>query len=204
MSQQVFEWVWLALLIVISGVRKYHERKAGQRSSLKGIPPLEAAAMILWGVAAGVLPFFYLFSPWFDFASYPFETPIALQVVGSGIFVVAIWLLHRSHADLGTLWSPTVELKADHSLVVDGVYRSVRHPMYTAHVLWGVAQALLLPNLVAGPLALVLIFVVIALRVPREERAMIREFGDEYRRYVKITGRILPVMIWRKRGEKCN
>jgi protein-S-isoprenylcysteine O-methyltransferase Ste14 len=64
--------------------------------------------------------------------------------------------------------------------------------MYAAHVLWGIAQALLLPNLVAGPLALILVIFLLALRVPREERAMIEEFGDEYRLYMERTGRILP------------
>lgn len=64
--------------------------------------------------------------------------------------------------------------------------------MYAAHVLWGIAQTLLLPNLLAGSLALVLILAVIALRIPREEGAMLEEFGDEYRQYMKSTGRILP------------
>ncbi|MFC1611409.1 protein-S-isoprenylcysteine O-methyltransferase [Myxococcota bacterium] len=192
MSQEVFEWVWLALLIIISTVRKVHEHKAGRRSSLKGIPIPEATMMMLWGLAAGVLPLFYMFSPWLDFANLPFEMPLALRVIGVALFVFAIWLLHRSHADLGKHWSPTVELKHDHALVSEGVYKRIRHPMYAAHVPWGIAQALLLPNLIAGPLALILIFAVMALRIPREERAMIEEFGDTYRRYMERTGRILP------------
>jgi protein-S-isoprenylcysteine O-methyltransferase Ste14 len=85
-----------------------------------------------------------------------------------------------------------VKSEADQQLVTDGMYKRVRHPMYAAHVLWGIAQALLLPNLIAGPLALVLMFAVVAVRVPREERAMIEEFGDEYRRYMDRRGRILP------------
>jgi len=39
---------------------------------------------------------------------------------------------------------------------------------------------------------LVLIFAVINLRVPRDEQALLEEFGDEYRQYFKSTGRILP------------
>ena len=192
MSQEIFSWVWLVLLIVIIAVRKVHERKAGKRVSLKGTPLAEAAQMVLWGVAAGVLPFFYMFGTWLDFANLPFKMPPAFGFVGTALFLIAIWLLHRSHADLGKLWSPTVEPEAEQLLVTDGVYKRVRHPMYAAHVLWGIAQTLLLPNLIAGPLALVLIFAVICLRVPREERAMLEQFGDEYRRYMDRTGRILP------------
>ncbi len=192
MSQEIFSWVWLVLLIVIIAVRKVHERKAGKRVSLKGTPLAEAAQMVLWGVAAGVLPFFYMFGTWLDFANLPFKMPPAFGFVGTALFLIAIWLLHRSHADLGKLWSPTVEPEAEQLLVTDGVYKRVRHPMYAAHVLWGIAQTLLLPNLIAGPLALVLIFAVIGLRVPREERAMLEQFGGEYRRYMDRTGRILP------------
>ncbi len=64
--------------------------------------------------------------------------------------------------------------------------------MYAAHMLWGMAQALLVSNLLAGPLALILVVIVLALRVPREERAMDRRFGDAYRRYVERTGRLFP------------
>ncbi len=192
MSQEIFNWIWLVLLIVIIAVRKVHERKAGQRVSLKGTPLAEAAQMVLWGVAAGVLPSFYMFGTWLDFANLPFKMPPAFGFVGTALFLIAIWLLHRSHADLGKLWSPTVEPEAEQMLVTDGVYKRVRHPMYAAHVLWGIAQALLLPNLIAGPLALVLIFSVNGLRIPREERALLEQFGDEYRRYMDRTGRILP------------
>lgn len=192
MSQEIFNWIWIVLFTIIVIVRKIHERKAGGRATLKRTPTAEATLMLLWGIAAGVLPFFYIFGTWLDFANLPFKMPSAFGFVGTVFFLISIWLLHRSHVDLGKLWSSTVEPESKQMLVTDGVYKRVRHPMYSAHVLWGIAQILLLPNLIAGPLALVLIFAVIGLRVPREEQAMLEEFGDDYRRYIKTTGRILP------------
>jgi protein-S-isoprenylcysteine O-methyltransferase Ste14 len=59
--------------------------------------------------------------------------------------------------------------------------------------LWGVAQTLLLQNRVAGFSSLVLFLPLYLLRVPREERMMVEEFGDEYRAYMDRTGRILPI-----------
>jgi protein-S-isoprenylcysteine O-methyltransferase Ste14 len=194
MLQEIFNWIWLVLFIVIVVVRKAHERKASRRIRLKGTPIVEAALMVLWGVAAGVLPLLFIFSTWLDFADMPFTIPSAFGFIGTVFFLISIWLLHRSHADLGKLWSPTVEPEARQGLVTDGVYKQIRHPMYAAHVLWGMAQALLLPNLIAGPLALVLMFAVIGLRIPREEKAMLEEFGDDYNQYMKMTGRIFPKM----------
>ncbi len=191
-SQEIFNWIWIVLFFVIVIVRKLHERKAGGRATLERTPIVEAALMLLWGIAAGVLPFFYIFGTWLDFANLPIKIPSAFGFVGTVFFLISIWLLHRTHVDLGKLWSSTVEPESKQMLVTDGVYKLVRHPMYSSHVLWGIAQMLLLPNLIAGPLALVLIFAVISVRVPREEQAMLEEFGDQYRRYIKTTGRILP------------
>ncbi len=197
MPQDVHEWAWLVLFITIVVVRKAHERRAGQRSSLKGIPALEAVLMLLWGLFAGVAPLFFIFGELISFADYPFTIPPAVSTLGVALFVLAIWLLHRAHADLGKHWSPTVAFRNEHALVTEGVYRKCRHPMYTAHVIWGVAQTLLLPNLIAGPLALITVTAALALRIPREERAILEEFGNGYRLYMDRTGRMFPKLSTR-------
>ena len=115
-----------------------------------------------------------------------------LRTVGLALFVAAIWLVHRSHADLGRLWSPTVEFRDEHKLVTEDVYKRIRHPMYAAHVIWGASQALLLPNLIAGPLALLAMLAIMQIRVPREDRAMVDHFGDAYLAYRERTGRVFP------------
>jgi protein-S-isoprenylcysteine O-methyltransferase Ste14 len=108
------------------------------------------------------------------------------------ILAMAVWLFWRSHADLGRNWSPSLELREGHELVTEGVYRSVRHPMYASMWLWGVAQALLLQNWIAGWVSLVMFMPLYLLRVPREERMMLDEFGEEYRAYMDRTGRVIP------------
>ncbi|MBI3965362.1 MAG: isoprenylcysteine carboxylmethyltransferase family protein [Chloroflexi bacterium] len=104
----------------------------------------------------------------------------------------SIFLFWRTHRDLGANWSPTLEIGAQHTLVTRGVYGRIRHPMYASQALLALAQALLLPNWVAGlagPLAFLARYLI---RVPREERMMLDHFGDAYRAYSAHTGRILP------------
>ncbi len=86
----------------------------------------------------------------------------------------------------------TLEIRQTHELVTTGVYRHVRHPMYAAFFLWAIAQALLLPNWIAGPAGLVGFGTLFGLRVRREERMMEAAFGDAYRAYAARTWRVIP------------
>jgi len=109
---------------------------------------------------------------------------------------MALFLLWRSHADLGLNWSATLRIRQEHSLVTDGIYRHIRHPMYAAHLLWAIAQGLLLENWLAGWVFLVTFVPLYLLRVTKEEKMMLEQFGLEYRLYISRTGRIIP-RIWR-------
>lgn len=145
--------------------------------------------MALWGVAQ-LLPLVAIFTPWLDGASY--WLPPEVGLAGIPIFVLGLWMLWRSHADLGRNWSPTLELHEGHTLVTEGVYRMIRHPMYTAHWLWSLAQPLLIQNWVAGWLAMLVFLPLYRLRVPHEERMMLEHFGEAYRSYMQRTGRLFP------------
>ena len=98
----------------------------------------------------------------------------------------------RSHIVLGKNWSSTLKIQEEHQLVTDGVYKHMRHPMYAAHFVWGVAQLLLLPNIIAGLGGLLTFIPVYLLRFPSEEKMMIETFGEEYKAYMQRSGRIFP------------
>ncbi len=106
--------------------------------------------------------------------------------------IVGLWLFWRAHHDLGTNWSPSVELNAQQTLVTEGVYRVVRHPMYTSQMFFCAGQALLLQNWIAGLLTVPAFLLMVAVRVPPEERMLLEHFGEEYRAYRARTGGILP------------
>jgi protein-S-isoprenylcysteine O-methyltransferase Ste14 len=186
------ELLWLLLTLVAIAVRRVHERRSGRPRTLAGIPPDELVLMVLWGLAAAVLPLFFVFGDALAFADYPFALPPLLRYLGVALFLVAIWLLHRSHVDLGAAWTLSLEPVEDARLVTDGVYRSLRHPMYAAHLLWGLAQALLLGNALAGPPALLLMLVIAARRIPREEAALEARYGDAWRSWAAVTPRLIP------------
>jgi protein-S-isoprenylcysteine O-methyltransferase Ste14 len=140
----------------------------------------------------GIIPAIYVASGFPSVAEYPARPlPIAL---GAVVYATAMWLFRRSHKDLGRNWSISLEIRDQHRLVSNGIYRLIRHPMYTAFWLMGLGQALLLPNWVAGGAGLVGFGVLYFLRIDHEERMMIQTFGDEYRSYMTRTKRIIPLV----------
>lgn len=193
-----FEIIYLAglpiamILRTVYGIR--YRRRGGDPSITDS--GLARLSMALWGVAM-ILPFFAIFGRWLSFADY--RLPAALGWLGVLVFVAALILLWRSHADLDASFSPSVELLPEHQLVTDGVFSAIRHPMYAAHILWGLAQPLIIQNWVAGPLALIASLGVYS-RVGREEAMMLEAFGPAYRRYCRRTGRLLP-RLWRPEEE---
>ena len=136
------------------------------------------------------VPLIWIASPAFSFADYPLRP--GPFVAGVLCLVVGLWLFYRSHADLGTNWSITLELREQHRLITRGVYARVRHPMYTALLLYSAGQALVLPNWVAGPSYLLAMGSLFAFRIGAEERMMLDQFGDEDQAYMARTRRLVP------------
>jgi len=187
---------WIAKAVVLAGtltmlaIRAPHgHRSRHVKVAISCKTPLETGLLVLAWVGF-VVPLIWVASPVFVFAEYPLHMgPLVAGVVCA---VIGLWLFHRSHADLGTNWSITLEVREQHRLVTQGVYRRIRHPMYSALVLYSVGQALVIPNWVAGPANLIAFAVLFALRVRAEERMMVEQFGDEYATYADRTKRLVP------------
>lgn len=168
------------------------ERKA-KRQRVADARHRTAREMTLLSISTlglGVVPAIYAVTSFPRFASY--QPSLAQVAAGVVVFAGALWLFWRTHRQLGRYWSVTLEIKDKHQLITSGVYAQVRHPMYSAFFLWALAQALLLPNLVAGLAGLVGFGTLFFFRVGREEQMMREAFGAEYEAYEKRTKRIIP------------
>ena len=190
---------WLPKAVVIASniamiaIRAPHgQRSRGVKVAKSRKGPLEIA-LLSFAWLGFFIPLLWVVTPLLAFADYPLR-PVPF-VAGVLCLAVGLWFFHRSHADLGTNWSITLEVRENHQLVTHGIYRRVRHPMYMALFLYSVGQALALPNWVAGPSYLVAFGLLFALRLGPEERMMREEFGADYDAYVARTKRLIPG-IW--------
>lgn len=192
-NHNTFEVIFLLGFVAGSLIRIFYTAK---RRGIRAEKKYSSMIDIMLVSAAGIgmdLPFLYLFTPWLDFANY--NLPGWFGWVGTVAFAGAVLMLWKSHADLDRNWSATLQILGRHSLVTTGVYRYIRHPMYTAHLLWAIAQGLLLSNWLAGWAFLVLSVPLYVVRIPKEERMMLEHFGEAYRVYKSRTGGMIPRKI---------
>lgn len=187
--------VYLLGLLAITLIRLPHEwRRRRTLVVVDRVSGLERFLIGLVAVGSLFLPAVYISTPWLNWANYPLSPRAVRRAggIGTALFAVAVLLFWRSHADLGRNWSPSLQIREGHTLVTEGVYRSIRHPMYASMWLWGAAQALLLQNWIVGWAGLVLFLPMYVSRVPCEERMMLEQFGEAYREYTNRTGRVIP------------
>ena len=158
------------------------------RSSSHTIYPY-SLGIALWAVVL-FLPCVVMLSDVLSVADYP--SYMAVRAVGGVIFMAGLWVLWRSHVDLGINFSPSLFIRGNHTLVTNGIYKNIRHPMYLSFVMWAIGQALLIDNWLAGPIGIVAFMLIYLFRIEQEEQQLVEVFGDEYVNYQKITGRLLP------------
>ena len=81
------------------------------------------------------------------------------------------------------------------SLITNGPYQSIRHPIYTAFLLIMGSTLFISANWLVGLTWTGMTLLEITSRIGFEESLMLEYFGDQYREYMKRTGRLLPRLI---------
>jgi protein-S-isoprenylcysteine O-methyltransferase Ste14 len=135
--------------------------------------------------------FAFIFEPGMvTWSSFPLAPP--LRWAGAALGLTAVFLILEVHLELGANFSPTLRLLPDHSLVTTGLYRWVRHPMYSSYFLLFAGAGLLTANWLIGGTGLGIIISQMTIRVPREERILQERFGGAHGVYAAATGKFFP------------
>ncbi|MER8417966.1 protein-S-isoprenylcysteine O-methyltransferase [Mesorhizobium sp. M1329] len=187
------EVIWVIGIVAWYVIRYPFERRARRVRIVTGYrsrSDIVGLASALFGLA--ILPAFYVVTGMPAAADHP--ASVWAVALGTIIFCSALWVFRRSHKELGRNWSITLEIRERHELICAGPYALVRHPMYTSFLLMGLGQVFLLANWIAGISGLIGFAVLFLLRVDKEERMMLENFGPQYRAYMEKTKRIVPYL----------
>ena len=193
MNPWIAKAVILAASVAMVVIRAPHGRRSRGVNVARSYKGPREFTLLTFAWIGFLVPLIWVVSPVFSFAEYSLRP----WLLGAGVlcFVGGLWWFHRSHSDLGTYWSVTLELRENHRLITQGVYRYVRHPMYAALFLYSIGQALVVPNWVVGPSYFVAFGILFTLRIGAEERMMLETFGVEYAAYMARTKLLVPG-IW--------
>jgi protein-S-isoprenylcysteine O-methyltransferase Ste14 len=193
----LFRIIVLVLFATSLSVSVYFRRRAnragGDRISRReeGAPLL--VLLRLTGMAGWLSVVAYVINPdWMRWSA--LSIPVELRWLGVALSVLSVPLLIWMFRSLGTNVTDTVAIRSKHTLVTHGPYRWVRHPLYSLGTMLFVGIGLIASNWFIL-LAMGLGFVLLAIRTPIEEARLTEKFGDEYRAYLRRTGRFIPRLM---------
>jgi len=84
-----------------------------------------------------------------------------------------------------------LQIVEGHQLVKDGLYKHVRHPLYSGEILRNFGFPLLFSS-VYGAILMVLGMILLLFRIEIEEKMLIEAFGEEYKEYQNNTKKLIP------------
>ena len=185
---------WFGVGVMI--VRARHRTR-----DLAGLVPEQSFERVMWVIwiplviAWIVLPWLSLnrASGWFSVPQFAKqEAPYAAlrwlaAATGLACLAMTAWCWSR----MGKDWRMDVSEKRKGTLITDGLFSYVRHPIYSLSMLLMICSAIIIaspPMLLVAAVHLVLM----NLKARHEERHLLATHGEPYAQYLRRTGRFFP------------
>lgn len=194
MNENIFRILAALILFTGMGISFYFRLKADRESGEKLSRKADGAVLMtiirIGGLILWLSPFVYLINPaWMAWSRV--GLPDWVRWLGFGIGVVCVLGIYWLFSSIGTGITPVSATRKEHKLVTNGIYKYIRHPLYTFGSSMFLVFGMMADSWFIAALG-ILTFILMAIRTPKEEANLIAKFGDEYREYMKRTGRFLP------------
>ncbi len=194
MNENIFRILAALILFTGMGISTYFRLKADKETGEKVSRKVDGSAMMniirFGGLILWLSPLVYLINPnWMNWSK--IGLPESIRWLGVGIGVLCTFGIYWLFSSIGSGVTPTSVTRKEHKLVTRGIYRWIRHPLYTIGSSFIISFGMMADNWFITAFG-ILAFILMASRTPKEEANLIEKFGDEYREYMKRTGRYLP------------
>ncbi|MDR1341155.1 MAG: isoprenylcysteine carboxylmethyltransferase family protein [Prevotellaceae bacterium] len=184
------------LVIAMNIIRMYYAKRYGTShvaTESEIAPKREKRLTQLMFFALAVQGMMWLFTGWLSFGQFALHESI--RIAGFLIGAYSMWWFYRIHKTLGDNWSPVLEIRTEHTLITCGPYKRVRHPMYSDMMLWMVSFTLVTANWFYALTISAGLTILFQHPYPRQEKLMLKRFGEQYRAYMKQTKRLIPYIF---------
>ncbi len=194
MNENIFRILAALILFTGMGISTYFRLKADKETGEKVSRKVDGSAMMnvirFGGLILWLSPLVYLINPnWMNWSK--IGLPESIRWLGVGIGVLCTFGIYWLFSSIGSGITPTSATRKEHKLVTRGIYRWIRHPLYTIGSSFIISFGMMADNWFITAFG-ILAFILMASRTPKEEANLVEKFGDEYREYMKRTGRYLP------------
>jgi protein-S-isoprenylcysteine O-methyltransferase Ste14 len=134
---------------------------------------------------------------------YWFHDPLGLrQVISWILLLISVVLVISGAVALKRSGKPDKSRGAPHlrgiekttRLVTGGIYRYIRHPLYSSMLIGGVGVFLKRPA-IDGVILIILLSIFVLITAKKEEGENLRYFGPEYQNYMNGTKRFIPFLF---------
>jgi protein-S-isoprenylcysteine O-methyltransferase Ste14 len=191
---EIFFKITVGLLILLTNIiRGYYQNiyKTTHADKKTVKAPLREKILVAYvGISFFIPGLLWLFTDFTSFSAFPL--PLWLRFVGLATGAYSIYYFYWVHKTLGNNWSPVLEIRKNHELVIKGPYTHVRHPMYFSMLLMIVGMNTAMCNGLFLGSSVVCFVVLCMVRLGDEEKLMLQEFGKAYQDYMNTSKRLIP------------
>jgi protein-S-isoprenylcysteine O-methyltransferase Ste14 len=128
------------------------------------------------------------------------EVPGWVRACGALVLMPTPLLCWWVLSSLGNNFTEAFAAAFGQTLVTRGPYTYVRHPLYALEFIFLASIALATANLIILIYALSGILAIRLIVIPHEEQYLLERFGENYRKYRKRTGLLLPKLTTSRRS----
>jgi protein-S-isoprenylcysteine O-methyltransferase Ste14 len=180
-ATHLLPWGFLALEIFLLVAKR------GRNAVLTGD---QGTLRLVWILIGGGCLVGFLLAPKVSFFRWPEN--LAIVLLADGLLLAGLMLRIWAVAHLGKLFTVDVGIQQGHRVVQDGPYRFVRHPSYSGSMLALTGMACLTFNWLGFLVILVCSLAAYSIRISAEEKMLLLNLGEDYRRYAERTKRLIP------------
>lgn len=202
----VFKVILICLYSIFTIIRITFSRLSKKNNSDVEIKESKIRLSFLQIYIASTVIIFFLyifFDQWFSWGQI-INYPEFVSWIGFCIGLVSLGMFTWVHSFLNNNFSYTLKIYHNHKLITKGPYNYIRHPMYTAFLIFHSSIFLTTGNWFIGIIWIVGLVFIFLIRIRKEEKMLIKTFGDIYREYIHTTGILFPSIIKIIRKRKTN
>lgn len=183
-----FAYIGWGLVIIIYGTLAIYDKGKNQNLKMerKKVRWNYPRALYYVGAFAILLHYFCIVEGYEP--KFPILSSNLCISIGTLLMIVALALVFAGRIKLDGYWGPNIYEYGgtNNKLITDGIYKFMRHPIYSGHIIMSIATVFLLNNVIMFAFPLVIIPVNVR-RAHREDAFLVKQFPDKFPSYNKET-----------------